>query len=229
MEPGTAELRLRDLVVAFRAAADPERAASMAAYTKHRFAFFGIPSAARRALQRAVLGSWRPDQAGLVAFADRAFACDEREVQYAACDLVARHARHCSPTIVDDMGRWITTRSWWDSVDPFARPVGDQVRARPELVATMDGWIDADDFWLARIAILHQLHAREATDADRLFRYCTKRAGDREFFVRKAIGWALREYAKTDPTAVRAFVTAHDAQLSPLSKREALRRIGATG
>ena len=224
MEPGAAELRLRDLVAAFRAAADPERAGPMAAYMKDRFRFFGITSPARRVLQREVLGGWRPEQTELVAFTDAAFGYEEREVQYAACDLVARHARKCSPALVDDLGRWITTKSWWDTVDALARPTGEQVRAHPELVAVMDRWIDADDFWLARIAILHQLHARDATDADRLFRYCVRRARDREFFVRKAIGWALREYAKTDPTAVRSFVAAHP-ELSALSKREALRRL----
>jgi 3-methyladenine DNA glycosylase AlkD len=225
VEPGAAELRLRDLVVAFRAAADPERAGPMAAYMKSRFRFFGIPSPARRSIQRAVLGRWRPEQGELVAFTDAAFAYDEREVQYAACDLVSTRGRDCSPTLIDDLARWITTRSWWDTVDTFARPTGDLVRAHPELGAVMDRWIDAEEFWLARIAILHQLHAKDATDADRLFSYCARRAGDREFFIRKAIGWALREYAKTDPDAVRTFVGAHAAELSPLSQREALRRL----
>lgn len=229
MEPGAAELRLRDLAAAFRAAADAERAGPMAAYMKDRFVFFGIPSPARRAIQREVLGRWRPGQAELVAFTDAAFACEEREVQYAACDLVARHAHRCSPSLIDDLGRWITTRSWWDTVDAFARPTGEQVRAHPELGAVMDRWIDAESLWLARVAILHQLHARDATDAERLFRSCARRAGDPEFFVRKAIGWALREYAKTDPEAVLAFVAAHESELSPLSKREALRRITVTG
>jgi 3-methyladenine DNA glycosylase AlkD len=228
VEPGAAELRLRDLIAAFRAAADPARAGPMAAYMKDRFRFFGIPSPARRAIERDVLGHWHPDQADLVAFTDAAFGHDEREVQYAACDLVAARVRGCSPTLVDDLGRWITTRSWWDTVDALARPTGDLARSHPELAAVTDSWIDADDVWLARIAILHQLHARDATDADRLFRYCARRAGDREFFIRKAIGWALREYAKTDADAVRAFVAAHADTLSPLSQREALRRIGAT-
>jgi 3-methyladenine DNA glycosylase AlkD len=225
VEPGAAELTLRDLVAAFRAAADPDRAGPMAAYLKDRFRCFGIPAPVRRAIQREVLGRWRPDQSELVAFTDAAFAYEEREVQYAACDLVARRGRDCSPAFVDDLGRWITTKSWWDTVDTFARPTGDLVRAHPGLVTVMDRWIDADDFWLARIAILHQLHARSATDADRLFRFCARRAGDPEFFIRKAIGWALREYSKTDPEAVRVFVAAHADSLSPLSRREALRRL----
>ncbi len=101
--------------------------------------------------------------------------------------------------------------------------VGELVRRHPELLAAMDRWIDAEDFWLARAAIIHQLKFREATDRDRLFTYCLRRAPDQEFFLRKAIGWALREYSKTDPDAVRAFVKNHENQLSPLSRREALR------
>jgi 3-methyladenine DNA glycosylase AlkD len=225
VEPGPAELRLRDLVVAFRAAGDPERAGPMAAYMKDRFRFFGIPSPARRSIQRTVLGRWRPEPHELVAFTDAAFTYDEREVQYAACDLVSTRGRDGPPALIDDLARWITTKSWWDTVDTFARPTGDLVRAHPELGAVMDEWVDADDFWLARIAILHQLHAKADTDPDRLFSYCERRAGDREFFIRKAIGWALREYAKTDPDAVRTFVAAHTGDLSPLSQREALRRL----
>ena len=200
----------------------------MAHYMKDHFAFFGIATPARRAIQRDVLGPWRPSQPELVAFADAAWARPERELQYAACDLLTRNASKCSPTLLDDLERWIVHKSWWDSVDALAHSVGDLVLAHPDLAAVMDRWIDADDFWLARVAILHQLGYKAATDADRLFRYCTRRAGDAEFFIRKAIGWALREYAKTDPDAVVAYVGAHEAELSPLSRREALRRIAPT-
>ncbi len=99
------------------------------------------------------------------------------------------------------------------------------VRAHPELLATLDRWIDADDFWLARVAILHQFRFGDDTDAERLFRYSTHRAGDAEFFIRKAIGWALREYSRTDPDAVRAYVETHRAVLAPLTAREATRRL----
>ena len=83
--------------------------------------------------------------------------------------------------------------------------------------------------WIARVAILHQLTYRERTDADRLFSMCLARAGDAEFFLRKAIGWALREYSKTDGAAVRRFVRDHDRDLSELSKREALKWLERRG
>jgi 3-methyladenine DNA glycosylase AlkD len=93
----------------------------------------------------------------------------------------------------------------------------------------MDAWIRHDDIWLARTAIIHQLHCKSATDADRLFDYCLRRAHDSDFFIRKAIGWALREYSKTDASAVRRFVREHDVELSGLSKREALKWIERGG
>jgi 3-methyladenine DNA glycosylase AlkD len=89
----------------------------------------------------------------------------------------------------------------------------------------MDDWLGADDIWLVRCAILHQLGRKRATDVDRLFAGCLRRADHPDFFVRKAIGWALRDYAWTDPDAVRRFVAAHERELSPPSCREALLRI----
>ena len=93
----------------------------------------------------------------------------------------------------------------------------------------MDAWIVDEDMWVARTAILHQLRYKDSTDADRLFRYCRLRADHPDFFIRKAIGWALREYAKTDPEAVREFVLTNASRLSGLSKREALKNIQGSG
>ena len=89
----------------------------------------------------------------------------------------------------------------------------------------MDAWSADDNMWLVRTAILHQLHYGAATDAERLFGYCTRQAGHPDFFVRKAIGWALRHYARTDAEAVRGFLAAHRHELSPLSVREAAKHL----
>src|SRR5262249_32295364 len=120
----------------------------------------------------------------------------------------------------------ITTKSWWDTVDELAaHVVGPLVAADQVLALTMDEWAYDADLWLSRTAILYQNRYREATDARRLLRYCADQAEHPDFFVRKAIGWALREYAKTDPEAVRTFVASHRGTLSGLSTREALRNI----
>ena len=116
----------------------------------------------------------------------------------------------------------MTTKPWWDTVDALAaRVVGPLVARHPELVAAMDEWAVDDDMWVVRTALLHQLIYKEATDAERLFDYCSRQAGHTDFFMRKAIGWALREYAKTDPAAVRAFVHAHAAAVRAVRARGA--------
>jgi 3-methyladenine DNA glycosylase AlkD len=89
----------------------------------------------------------------------------------------------------------------------------------------MDAWAQDGNMWLIRTAILHQLHYGTETDKDRLFRYCTRQAGHPDFFVRKAIGWALRHYARTNPEAVRRYVTRNRTVLSPLSIREATKHL----
>jgi 3-methyladenine DNA glycosylase AlkD len=109
-------------------------------------------------------------------------------------------------------------------VDELAKhAVGPLVRADTGLVPVMDDWIDSENIWRARTALLHQLAYKGSTDADRLFAYCRRRAADKEFFIRKAIGWSLREYSKTDEAAVRSFVAELDDQLSALSRTEALK------
>lgn len=210
---------------AFEPAADPERATFMTAYMKGHFPFLGITSAPRRVLAReALAGLPAPDEADVAAVAAGAWALDTREYQYAAADYVVRWVRNCSSAFLPVTQGLITTKSWWDTVDLLAaRVVGPLVAATPALRSEMDRWLVSDDLWLARSAILHQLKWRGDTDADWLFAACLGRAADTDFFLRKAIGWALREYSKTDAAAVRRFVAAHDAELSGLSKREALK------
>lgn len=212
---------------AYEGARNPERATPMAAYMRDQFPFLGIPRPTQQALTRAALaGLDRPGQADLAAVADACWQRPEREYQYFACGLLRRHARSCGPELIDTARHLIVTRSWWDTVDSLAAHlVGPLVAQHPQLVAVTDDWLTDEDRWLVRAAILHQLTFKEATDAGRLFRYCATQAGHRDFFVRKAIGWALREYAKTDPAAVRNFVTTHHARLATLSVREALRNL----
>jgi 3-methyladenine DNA glycosylase AlkD len=209
----------------YPAAADLERATRMAAYMRDQFPFLGIPSPAQHVLAREVLaGLPRPSEADLRAVALGCWAMPQREYQYFACSWLRRHARICSADFVDTARQLIVTKPWWDTVDTLAAHlVGTLVSRHPELLSTMDKWITEDNLWLTRTALLHQLTYKEATDADRLFRYCTLQSGHRDFFIRKAIGWVLREYARTDPEAVRAYVHTHQSRLSPLSIREALK------
>ncbi len=224
--------RLREL---FEAARDPERAASAAAYMREKFVFYGIAAPEQRRIARvATSGLPAPSEQVLRQIALACWKQPEREWQYFACGYLRRHVRTASPAFITTARTLVTTKAWWDTVDSLAsHTVGRLVRTHPELSAVMDDWVASDDIWLARTAILHQLASKAETDADRLFAYCRARAADTEFFIRKAIGWALREYSKTDETAVRAFVDEHASALSGLSRTEALkwleRRAGRAG
>ena len=141
-------------------------------------------------------------------------------------DALRKHVKLLDAGHLAPLEELITTKSWWDTVDSLAaHTVGPLIAANPELAPVMDDWIVDDDIWLARTAIIYQLSYKERTDADRLFRYADQRAADTEFFIRKAIGWALRQYGRVDPDAVRAFVASREETLSGLTKREALKRL----
>jgi 3-methyladenine DNA glycosylase AlkD len=220
------------LTALYHANADPLRAESMAAYMKDNFVYFGIPTPVRRALDRDVRTP-SLDEAGVLALAQACWAVPEREYQYFACDELRRHAEQLSADALPAVEALITSKSWWDTVDALTWNVDDLVARHPHLRAEMDRWLTGDDMWLARVAILHQMRRKASTDVDWLFAACLTHAHDTRFFLRKAIGWALREYSKTDADAVIRFVADHDAELSGLSKREALkwlaRRAAASG
>ena len=205
----------------------------MATYMKDHFTFYGIAAGARRAAVREAtreLGP-PPDGDALTEMARRCWAADQRELQYTAADALRRWVQLLEVPHLDGVDQLIVTKSWWDTVDVLAaRVVGPLVQAHPELTGVMDEWIDDPHLWRRRTAILHQLGYKDRTDADRLFAYCVAREGEREFFIAKAIGWALREYAKVEPESVWAFVDEHAADLAPLSVREATKhRVSGTG
>ncbi|WP_369167591.1 DNA alkylation repair protein [Streptomyces sp. R28] len=224
-----ADTILERLTAAYAAMADPERAATAQAYMKDVAPFLGIPTPERRALSRTVLaGTPRPDETDCTAVALRCWQLPEREYHYFAVDYLRRHVGRCSSGFLAVARHLVTTVSWWDTVDALAaHVVGGLVAADPSLTADMDAWIVDDDLWVARTALLHQLRYKERTDTRRLFAYCLRQSGHPDFFIRKAIGWCLREYAKTDPEAVRAFLVRERGRFAPLSVREALKNIGA--
>jgi 3-methyladenine DNA glycosylase AlkD len=226
-DPSLPERPVAEARAALSGLADAGRAEPMAAYMKGRFAFFGVPSPQRRAAQKPVIDQLTGANASSSsALARGCWAAEERELQYVAADALRRHQVALGPGDLTAVSELITTRSWWDTVDELAiHVVGPLVRRHPELVPAMDAWVSSDDIWLARTAILHQLLYQEATDPTRLFAYADQRAADTELFIRKALGWALRQYARVDPEAVRAYVASRGDRLSGLTRREALKRL----
>lgn len=207
--------------------ADPVRAPKMAAYMQGRFPFLGVGAADVRRAAKVFIADGRGRPATeLVDAADALWSEPEREFQYVGTDLLRRWSGVLTAADLPRVERLVRAKSWWDTVDALAaHVVGELVARCPELGATMDRWIDDDDIWVARTAILHQLAWKDRTDADRLFRYVDTRSGDTEFFIRKACGWALRQYAYVEPDAVRRYVATRGERLSGLTRREATKHL----
>lgn len=225
----TARLFVADLRRLLEPHANPAQAQLMAAYMKGHFPFLGLPRTVYQPLVRPRLAAFRPHATEdlLLEIAANLWDLGPREYQYIAGDLLDRYRRQLTPASLPALRELLITKSWWDSVDQLTgRVIGLLVLAHPALRREMDRWSRHRNFWLRRAAIIHQLSHGPHTDADRLFDYCRRNAADPEFFIRKAIGWALRQYARQNPEAVRAFL-AGTPELAPLSRREALKHLAA--
>jgi 3-methyladenine DNA glycosylase AlkD len=217
---------VRTLNELFARNADPVRAAAMAAYMRNLFAFHGIMSTPRTELTRSFVA-----EHGLPAADDLdevirlLWMHDHRELQYAAMDLLLRLRKHLTPGHLELIEHCITNKSWWDTVDALAPRLAGWLYAShtAELAPDIERWIRAEDFWLNRSAIILQLGYKERTDTGLLTRAILPHIASREFFLQKAIGWALRQYSYTDADWVTDFVRTQT--LAPLSTREALKAL----
>jgi len=199
----------------------------MAAYMRGQFPFLGVNAPAQKSAERAALAvAGRPTaQADVVEAVDQLWAAPEREHRYIGCGLVRRWAPRADVSFVSSIEGWITDQPWWDTCDALAhRGVSAVAHAHPELRSTMEQWLHGGDMWLTRAALLHMGRWRNDIDREWVFAACLAMADREEFFIRKAIGWILRDIASTDVEAVRDFVSGRGSVLSPLSRREALKR-----
>jgi 3-methyladenine DNA glycosylase AlkD len=205
---------------------DNDRAIAMAAYMKNHFPFLGIASPARRA---AVKHIPKPELAAVHAIARALWKRKEREYQYTAVDLLDALAKKLdTSTTLNLIEELALKKSWWDCVDGLAGVGSTVLRHNVDARDIVWAWSGHESFWVNRLAILHQNGWGETTDKKVLFKLCLAHtnANNDEFFVRKAIGWALRDYAWKNPKAVQTFVEANRSKLSALSVREALKNIG---
>jgi 3-methyladenine DNA glycosylase AlkD len=213
------------------AAADPVRAKGAQAYMKSEMPFYGVPSPVQKRLwrdvftanplknetewQRVVLQLWR--------------TASFREERYAAVGLASdrRYLSHRTPSALPMLEEMIVSGAWWDYVDALAsHPLGDVLLADERRVSTiMRRWAKDRNMWKRRSSILCQLGRKAETDLTLLYDCIEPNLADREFFIRKAIGWALRQYAWTDSREIRRYVAANRARLSSLSVREAMKNI----
>ena len=215
---------IRAIRAVFVPLADPERARQMKDYMRGQFEFLGIPTPARRAAVLTMLRAFEPgDSSGLLDAVRRLWAMREREYQFAALDLLDCHHRLLSRKDLPALLKLVEVKSWWDTVDGLAGIIGQIVRQEKRGgQRIMDRCVSAKNLWIRRVAMLHQVGWRAETDTARLFSYAEHLAPETDFFIRKAIGWALRDYAKHDRAAVERFVNRMESALSGLSRREAL-------
>lgn len=209
-----------------RAHADAENALSMEAYMKNHFPFLGIRNPARVAMTKQFLKEQGiPKGEEAIRVAQELWALPEREFHYTAIMMLLQVRKTVTIEHIKLLEHFIVTNSWWDSVDTVAdHLIGFHLQRFPELIADhVEKWLASGNMWLQRTAILFQLKYKKKTDVPLLFHCIREMADSKEFFIRKAIGWALREYSKTDAAAVQSFVAS--TALSPLSVREALKVI----
>lgn len=214
-------LALKDL---FEAHANPEQAGPMAAYMRDQFPYLGIKSQQNGELQRQFYAEHGlPPLSELDELLRDLWSLPQREFQYVGVGLLGRFEKTLPAEFVETMEYLIVTKSWWDTVDSIAGgTLGVHFKRYPQVrEAALAKWRKSGNFWLRRSCILFQLGYKNETDFALLKDIIRENLGSKEFFINKAIGWALREYTRIDPQGVRDFVAA--TPLNPLSAREALK------
>src|SRR5215216_1750376 len=210
----------------FEQNADPAQAAPMKKYMRDQFEYLGIKTPQNAALQKEFFA-----EQGYLSLPDLdpilrdLWSLPQREFQYVAVGLLGKFNKQIPAKFIKTIEYMLVTKSWWDTVDSIAGgTVGVHFKRFPDVREKyLPKWRASDNFWLRRTAILFQLNYKKQTDFDLLCEIICENLGSKEFFINKAIGWSLRQYARIDPKAVKKFVKSTD--LHPLSRREAMKHI----
>ena len=215
------------LETTFQEKSNSENAVEMAKYMRNHFSFFGIKTEERRVIFKYI---WKENQVEVKKnpreIALKLFSKTERELQYCAIEIIIKQLKgKYKKDDIKLIEKLLITNSWWDSVDTIAKNIlGKYLIEYPlETEKVIQRFSNSENMWLNRSAILFQLGYKQKTNFEILKSECEKHKKSNEFFIQKAIGWALREYGKTNPEAVRNFVA--NGNLKPLSTKEALKNI----
>ena len=212
-------MNVEELLENLKAAASPDDAVAMKAYMKNKFEFLGIKTPARRKLAK-IFFKQQTDSVIDWVFINGAWNNPYRELQYAALDYLEICKKLLTPTDLPHLKKLAQTKSWWDTIDFLDRLVGSIIARFPETKEIILSWSCDKDFWLRRLAIDHQLLRKEETDTELLEKILVNNLGQTEFFINKAIGWALRDYSKTNPDWVKDFIERYRVEMAALSIRE---------
>lgn len=214
--------------LAIKSALEPlanlNNAKQMHTYMRHQFPFYGIQSTQRReALKPFFTAKARPKTEALPHVVRELWLLPEREFQMVALDLLIKTKNQLPATFLSEIEWLITTKSWWDTVDMLASHVVAAlfVHHPKKTSAYIEQWRQSDNIWLRRTTLLYQLKFKDKTDEKLLFDMIRENQANNEFFIQKAIGWVLREYSKTNPDAVIAFI--EQQNITGLARREGVK------
>jgi 3-methyladenine DNA glycosylase AlkD len=212
--------------------ADKSKAQGMKAYLLNQFEFLGLAAPVRRAAVKAIGKVKWQGSADLLAAAELLWQKPEREYSYTAVDLLRQNSAQFNVNDLSALQALLLREPWWETVDGLSAVIAEVMHAavqqKPNAAATMDVWLKHPSHWVRRSAMLHQLGWCLDTDTTRLFGYAAQLADEKEFFIRKAIGWALRDYARWSPQAVTDFLQENRNRLSGLTVREAAKHLQLT-
>ena len=214
-------MSLTYLLVELEAAKDPEKAGPMEAYMRHQFSFLGIAAPERNVLYKKYFPSAKKTKVIDWDFVDTCWEKEPREYQYVAANYLKAMQSYLTESDLPKLERLVVTKSWWDTVDILDRVVGSLVADHPELEEVLLKWSLSDNIWLRRVAIDHQLLRKEKTNVQLMEKILLNNLNQSEFFINKAIGWALRDYSKTNPDWVASFIEKNKERMAELSIKEA--------
>ena len=218
--------KFNSVITHFKEVADENKAEKMASYMRNHFVFFGIPTPMRRACYKELLKQDKKSKEIDWHFLDVCWEDEHRDCQYLVVDYLTTMKSFLVFEDISKIETYVRSKQWWDSIDGLDKIIGHIGLTDKRVDKLMLKWSQDKDFWLRRLAIDHQLGRKEKTNVQLLENIVVVNFGNQEFFINKAIGWALREFSKTNPEWVRHFLEKYKNQLSPLSYREASKYIG---
>ena len=214
-------MNLLEIIDCLEARADNARALDMSKYMKNKFKFFGVAASERNEIWKPYFKEAKKTKKIDWDFIEICFKHDKRECQYTAAYYLKYMQRFLAEDDISKLKELVLTKSWWDTVDILDKVIGSIIYNNKNLYPIILEWSKDDNIWLRRVAIDHQLLRKENTDEQLLEKILINTLNHKEFFVNKAIGWALRDYSKTNPQWVRNFIEVHKENMASLSIREA--------
>ena len=214
-------MNLLEIIDCLEARADNARALDMSKYMKNKFEFFGVGASVRNEIWKPYFKEAKKTKKIDWNFIEICFKHDKRECQYTAAYYLKYMQRFLVEDDISKLKELVLTKSWWDTVDILDKVIGSIIYNNKNLYPIILEWSKDDNIWLRRVAIDHQLLRKENTDEQLLEKILINNLNHKEFFVNKAIGWALRDYSKTNPQWVRNFIEVHKENMASLSIREA--------